>query len=64
MTYTYRYIVRTFSTNDGSIVRSPAPSSSLRQVATSDVSLRKVQVATRFDFCPEKDVFILPGKSV
>ena len=51
--YTYRYIVRTFSTNDRSvsIVRSPAPFSSLRRVATSDVSLRKVQVATRFDFC-------------
>ena len=65
ITYTYRYVVAHFLTNDGSIliIHSPAPSSSLRRVGTSDLSLKKVQVATRLDFCWEKYVFIglLPG---
>ena len=54
MTYTYRYISSArFLTNYGSvsIICSPAPSSSLRQGGTSDLSLKKVQVATRLDFC-------------
>ena len=38
--------------NDESIliIRSPAPSSSLRQLGTSDMSLKKVQVATSLGF--------------
>ena len=46
-----------FLTNDGSIsivlLRSPAPSSSLRRLGTSDTSLKKVQVAYRFGVCLE-----------
>ena len=38
--------------NDGSIliIRSPAPSSSLRQLVTSDMSLKKLQVTTSLGF--------------
>ena len=63
-TYTYRYIVRVFSTNDGSIsiVRSPALSSSLRRLGTSDMSLKKVQVANRFGFCLEKYGYCLVSR--
>ena len=45
-----------FLTNGGSvsIVRSPALSSSLRRLGTSDISLKKVQVANRLGFCLEK----------
>ena len=54
-----------FLTNNGSvsIIPSSAPSSSLRWVDTFDLSLKKVQVATRLDFCWEKYVIIwlLPG---
>ena len=41
-----------------SIICSPAPSSSLRQEGTSDLSLKKIQVATRLDFLWEKCVII------
>ena len=45
-----------FLTNNGSvsIVPSSAPSSSLRWVDTFDLSLKKVQVATRLDFLLRK----------
>ena len=36
------------------LLRSPAPSSSLWRLGTSDMSLKKVQVANRFGFCFEK----------
>ena len=35
------------------LLRSPAPSSSLRRLGTSDTSLKKVQVANRFGVCLE-----------
>jgi len=53
ITYTYHYIVRTFSDQQWSvwIIRSPAPSSSLRRLSASDMSLKKVQVVSSLDFC-------------
>ena len=62
--YIYRYIVYTFFDQQWKCVdHSPAPFSSLRRVGTSDLSVKKVQVATRSEFCWEKYVFIrlLPG---
>ena len=49
--YTYRYIILTFSDYDGSfsIVCSPAPSSFVLWLGTSDISLKKVQVASILD---------------
>ena len=49
-----------FLTNDGSlsIIRSPVPFSYLRQLGTSDMSLKKVQVASSLDICLGKYVII------
>ena len=49
-----------FMTNDGSlsIARSPAPSSYFRQLGTSDMSRKKVQVASSLDICLGKYVII------
>ena len=52
ITTTYRYIVRTQQWKHFN--RSPAPSSSLWQLGTSDMSLKKVQVATSLGFCLKK----------
>jgi len=47
ITYSYRYIVCTFS---DLLVRSPALSSSLRWLDTSGMSLKEVQVANSWNF--------------
>ena len=53
-----------FLTNNGSvsIIRSPVLSSSLRWLGTSDMSLKKVQVANRFGFCLEKYGYCLVSR--